>query len=301
MSKLALPFVLGAAIGLLPSVSCVDPREDPTNPADPDGPAGIGESRDALCSGTIVGNVVIQPGTFHWEDPLHLITSAEGCGPQSLSVSVSTSVSPAVSVTSVHTPTESEISTALGYSVTETVSLTAGSTMLVPTAAYGWLEAYPTFQKSAWDVIGVNCYGPGNTPIPQMVVGTGVAYKPVGVFFKAIRALDCAAVGGVIGPGPFPVVLPTGGAGGGPGAGGAGGGPGGPGGSGGSGGGPVGAGGAGGTGGSGGAGGANPFPVVVPSGSSGATGANPFPIIVPTGGSGAGGAGGAGGSGGTGG
>src|SRR5688572_30060329 len=98
--------VLGTAMLLVPSITCVSPRDASEVPerADSGVPAGVGEARQALCFGQTITNVLVLPETFHWEDAAHLLRVAEGFGPRTLSVSVSASVSPAVRVLSTVTP-----------------------------------------------------------------------------------------------------------------------------------------------------------------------------------------------------
>ncbi|WP_437298412.1 hypothetical protein [Sorangium sp. So ce426] len=98
--------VLATAMLLVPSITCVSPREASEVPerADSRARAGVGEARQALCFGQTITNVLLLPETFHWEDAAHLLRVAEGFGPRTLSVSVSASVSPAVRVLSTTAP-----------------------------------------------------------------------------------------------------------------------------------------------------------------------------------------------------
>ncbi|WP_441288404.1 hypothetical protein ACSRUE_41645 [Sorangium sp. KYC3313] len=98
--------VLGTAMLLVPSMTCVSPREVSEVPerADSGVRAGVGEARQPLCFGQTITNVLVLPETFHWEDAAHLLRVAEGFGPRTLSVSVSASVSPAVRVLSTTAP-----------------------------------------------------------------------------------------------------------------------------------------------------------------------------------------------------
>ncbi|WP_437744808.1 hypothetical protein WMF39_07200 [Sorangium sp. So ce1504] len=102
--------VLGTAMMLVPSITCVSPREASEVPerADSGVRAGVGEARQSLCFGQTITNVLVLPETFHWEDAAHLLRVAEGFGPRTLSVSVSASVSPSVSVVHTITPTNPE-------------------------------------------------------------------------------------------------------------------------------------------------------------------------------------------------
>jgi hypothetical protein len=130
-----------------------------------------------------IGNVVIDPATYHFADPSVLLATAEGAGPRTLSVNVTTGVSPQVSYVGTRTPTRSELSAALGYNVSQTFELAADTTVLVPINAYARVDAYPSYQKATWVVFGFD----------QAVQGTGVVYKPIGVYFDTC---------GCIGPDP---------------------------------------------------------------------------------------------------
>jgi hypothetical protein len=138
----------------------------------------LGVASEALCHGGFaIANVQIDPTTIHGDDPHQLLTSAEGCGPRTLDLNVATSISPSISYTSTFTPTDSQLSTALGYSVSTSIILAADSSVLVPINAYARVDAYPTFQRATFQIVGQNCPG-------TIVVGTGSALKPVGVYFE---------------------------------------------------------------------------------------------------------------------
>ncbi|WP_437907770.1 hypothetical protein WME95_07735 [Sorangium sp. So ce327] len=98
--------VLCTAMLLVPSITCVSPREASEVPerADSAVPAEVGQARQALCFGMTITNVLVLPETFHWEDAAHLLRVAEGFGPRTLSVSVSASVTPAVRMGITTTP-----------------------------------------------------------------------------------------------------------------------------------------------------------------------------------------------------
>ena len=141
-----------------------------------------GEAAQALTPALTIGNVRIDPTTIHFNDPSTLLASAEGCGPRTLDISVSNSVAPQVSFTATYTPTDSDVSKALGYSVTQAISLGADSTVLVPINAYARCDAYPTFQRATFQIFSQSWFGP-------MVVGTGSVLKPVGVYFETCGVL----------------------------------------------------------------------------------------------------------------
>lgn len=143
----------------------------------------VGDGRQGLLPGYSVGNVQIDPVIYHWADPSTLLTSAEGAGPRTLDVSVSNGVEPEIALTGTYTPTNSEISAALGYDVTQIFQLTAETAVLVPIFAYARVDAYPSWQKATFAVLG-----PG-----PFHFGGGVVYKPIGVYFDTC---------GCIGPDP---------------------------------------------------------------------------------------------------
>jgi hypothetical protein len=133
----------------------------------------LGRAPLALAPGFFIGNVLVEPATYHTNSPANLLASAEGAGPRTLNVAVSTSVSPEVSYTGTRTPSHEDISKALGFSLTQTYLLSADSAVLIPVNAYARVEAYPAFQRVTWQVLGPDA----------TVWGSGTAMKPVGIFF----------------------------------------------------------------------------------------------------------------------
>ena len=185
---------------------CSDPfREAGTNAGDL---GDLGTTQEAYCTGHSIVNVVIAPGTYHWEDSAHLLNSAEGFGPRTIGIAIADSISPSSSASSTYTPTDSEISSSVGYDITATFAIDASTTVFVPFGGYARLLAFATFEVTTWDIIGTNCFGPADA-------GTGVSYKPVGVYFKTCEAYDCSMGGGVVSVGPIPSGPIPGGAGGG--------------------------------------------------------------------------------------
>jgi uncharacterized membrane protein YgcG len=199
-----------AALLVFHAAACSDSRDEArTQAGGPNDPHVLGTAQDAYCTNHTITNVVILPGTYHWEDPLHLIDSAEGFGPRSLNLTISDSISPSASESSSYTPTNSEISSSVGYDISASFSIEAASSILVPFGAYARLEAFATFQMTTWDIVGTNCFGAPD-------IGTGVSYKPVGVYFKTCQDYICLMGGDAIGTGPVPSYPgSTGGAGGG--------------------------------------------------------------------------------------
>jgi len=158
-----------------------------------------------------IGDVVVDPATYHWADPSLLLATSEGAGPRTLDVSVNAAVTPHVSYTGTRTPERAQISTALGWDVGETVALQAETSVLVPVDAYARVDAYPAYQRITWAVLG---------PAPGVVLGTGTAYKPIGVYFDTCGCIGPDPCGvGCVGGSPYA----GGGAGGAPAGGGAGG------------------------------------------------------------------------------
>jgi hypothetical protein len=169
-----------AAIVALPPLAC-------------DAPNRVSSARQGFCLGPVITDVSVDPVTYHWEDPEHLLEVAAGFGPQTVSLSVATSVQPTVSVTITRPPgsgssggggggsgsvlSDATLSTSLGYSETTVFKLEASSSVLVPVDGYARLEAYTEFQRSTWGVVGPGCQG------------LGVSYKPIGVYFKICTVL----------------------------------------------------------------------------------------------------------------
>ena len=178
--------------------ACSDSHgEAGTNAGEPDDPRGLSVTQEAYCTGHSIVNVVIAPGTYHWEDPLHLLNSAEGFGPRTLTLTIAESLAPSFTESSTYAPTDSEISTSVGYDLTATFAIDAATWVLVPFGGYARVEAYATFQMTTWEIVGTNCFG-------AIDKGTGVSYRPVGVYFKTCLAYDCSLGGGVVGGDPIP-------------------------------------------------------------------------------------------------
>ena len=67
------------------SSACSDSRHEDM-PSEPD----PGATQQAFCFNHTIVNVVVAPGTYHWEDPGHLLSAAEGFGPLSLNLAIQT-------------------------------------------------------------------------------------------------------------------------------------------------------------------------------------------------------------------
>ena len=176
------------------SAACTDSRrgEQLSLPA-------VGETQQPYCLTHTIINVIVAPGTYHWEDPAHLLNVAEGFGPQVLSVQVAASVDSSSFSSSTYTPEESEISSAVGYDVGESSSVAASTSVPVPFGGYKRIEAYAAHKKSIWDILDSNCNGPD-----VLNTAAGFSFKPVGVYFKVCTELDCSLGGGLVGGDPIP-------------------------------------------------------------------------------------------------
>lgn len=99
---------------------------------------------------------------------LDIIRQTSGNGPQTLTLSISDSVSTewnaSVSIAA------KWVSAGVGFSVTKTYTVTQGTSYSVPKGKYGHIAAYPLYDMYSFD-----------TMLPT---GTGYAMKPVGVCFS---------------------------------------------------------------------------------------------------------------------
>ncbi|WP_437984965.1 hypothetical protein [Sorangium sp. So ce117] len=163
--------VLATAMLLVPSTTCVSPREASEVPerADSGVRAGVGEARQALCFGQTITNVLVLPETFHWEDAAHLLRVAEGFGPRTLSVSVSASVSPAVRVLSTVTPRPPQAA--------ERTRASRAPNNLWPFPALAEEDPFGVFQPFPGGAGGTGTWGPQpSTGMPGS--GGGWSYQP---------------------------------------------------------------------------------------------------------------------------
>jgi hypothetical protein len=91
-----------------------------------------------------------------------------------------------VSTTVTQHPKESDLSAALNYNVADLYYLQASSAYTVTNGSYARLEAYINYARSAWVVREAGC---------GAVLGTGVSFKPIGVYF-AVRNTASVAISG---------------------------------------------------------------------------------------------------------
>ena len=121
---------LFVAILAISAGACSDAHGDP--PTKMDDGRDLGVTQEAYCTSHSIVNVVIAPGTYHWEEPAHLLNSAEGFGPRTISISVADSISPSASESSTYTPSDSEISSSVGYDISATFAIDASTSVFVP-------------------------------------------------------------------------------------------------------------------------------------------------------------------------
>ncbi len=145
------------------------------------------------CRGVYVEGVVARVGEVVIVSPGHLATSAEGWGPQLLSVSVNRAFSTEVVVQGSDTGSEDQDSVTKSLEetasngVTATTELIAGTTVAVPSGAYYRVEAYPQYQVLDFAVRRGSC-----GPFPDVWLAAGVAYQPVGMYFRGLVFADDA-------------------------------------------------------------------------------------------------------------
>jgi hypothetical protein len=112
-----------------------------------------------------------------------------------------------VSTTVTQHPKESDLSAALNYNVADLYYLQASAAYTVADGSYARVEAYINYARSAWVVREAGC---------GAVLGTGVSFKPIGVYFAArdtgsvaipgtsVIGLLPGANGGPVGYDPYP-------------------------------------------------------------------------------------------------
>lgn len=132
-----------------------------------------------------IANLRPSAGTIGAVDSAHLLDTAEGWGPQTLLLAISRRVQPQVSINTIPGTQVSKdkvtrtLQSAVGFSLTEEVQVTASSSTDVIEGWYERMEAYPTFQAITWDLILDGLAGATR-------VANGTVYRPVGVFFRTV-------------------------------------------------------------------------------------------------------------------
>jgi hypothetical protein len=168
----------------------------------------VAEAQESLVGTYCIFNARIAPGSFHFDGPTWLLDSAEGQGPRSLDLSISSFVQPQISTNTTAKPGPDDVSEAVGYSVTTRFQIQASSSIDVDAMHYQRLEAYTAFQQTYFEI---------RDPACAVIVGAGSAYKPIGIYFQTRNAFDVSLpdVGIYTFPPPvIPVVPLPGGAGG---------------------------------------------------------------------------------------
>jgi hypothetical protein len=107
-------------------------------------------------------------------------------GPRVLALTVAGFAGPLVSTTVTHRPKEADLSAALNYNVAELYYFQASAAYTVKDGSYARLEAYINYARSAWMVRDAEC---------GAVLGTGMSFKPIGVYF-AVRDTGSVAIPG---------------------------------------------------------------------------------------------------------
>ncbi len=101
-------------------------------------------------------------------------------------------------------PSDEQITKAVGFDVSATVALDATSVLFVPTAALARVSAYPVYQQYTWDIVSTTGWNWEAHAAETVVVGSGIAYRPIGIYFDTDLIYDLAAIGGgLIDPGPY--------------------------------------------------------------------------------------------------
>jgi hypothetical protein len=162
---------------------------------------------EALGSGFCITDVLTEPVTYHFDSPRWVLDAAEGSGPRVLALTVAGFAGPLVSTTVTQHPKESDLSAALNYNVADLYYLQASAAYTVADGSYARVEAYINYARSAWVVREAGC---------GAVLGTGVSFKPIGVYFAArdtgsvaipgtsVIGLLPGANGGPVGYDPYP-------------------------------------------------------------------------------------------------
>jgi hypothetical protein len=148
-----------------------------------DRPAPLGVASDPLEVDYCLLNVETDEGTVHFEGPDWLLASVEGAGPLNLDLRVLKFIIPTTTSTTHDKPKASTVSTAVGYSVQERYGVNDYTRLAVPTDTFQRVEAYTDFQRTVFEIRAADC---------TTLLGTGAAYRPIGVYFRAVDATDVA-------------------------------------------------------------------------------------------------------------
>jgi hypothetical protein len=149
---------------------------------------------EALDGAYCIRDVQVDPFTYHFDSPRWVLDAAEGEGPRVLGVTIAGLAVPLVSTTVSLHPKESDISRAVGYSLGEFYWVQASAAFSVDVNDFQRLEAYLDYARSTWMVREAGC---------GAVLGAGVSFKPIGVYF-VVRDAASVAIDGSSVPGLLP-------------------------------------------------------------------------------------------------
>ena len=138
---------------------------------------------DSVTAAYCILNAHTDQGTFHFEGPNWLLTSAEGWGPQQLFVRVFHYVQPVIATSDRLQPNPAGVSKAVGYSLSEFHEVISGTGTTLKAGVFQRVEAYASFQRTIWEIRDASC----TTPL-----GIGASYKPTGAYFKVVDAGEVA-------------------------------------------------------------------------------------------------------------
>lgn len=145
----------------------------------------LAEAEQASWGAYRIANLRPSRGTTYYVEPRFLLESAEAWGPQTLLLAIDRHVSPQVSIQ--RSPgvqlSKDKITKTLqdsvGFSLSEELELTASSSTVVSQGWYERMEAYPTFQTVAWDLVQDDVWG-------ARKLASGTVYRPMGVYFQTV-------------------------------------------------------------------------------------------------------------------
>jgi hypothetical protein len=150
----------------------------------------IGTAQEAQSGAFCITNVRTDPTTVHFTGQEWLLGSSEGYGPRTLTVAVAASVLPQVSTSTTTKPSAADVSKAVGYAVQTRIDVAASSTWTVSSGVFQREEAYAAYQRAFWEIRDAAC---------GVLLGTGISYRPIGVFFQTVNTADIP----IVDPGVF--------------------------------------------------------------------------------------------------
>jgi hypothetical protein len=146
-------------------------------------PVELGAAADSLTVDYCLLDVHTDDGTIHFEGPDWLLASVEGAGPLNLDLRELDFLIPTVTTTGNDKPKASTVSAAVGFSVQDRYGVNDYTRLAVASGTFQRVEAYADFQRTVFEVHDASC---------GAFLGTGAAYRPIGVYFRAVYAEDVA-------------------------------------------------------------------------------------------------------------